>query len=90
MESFGNASHDDIQKLVDKSKNENTTKASATWMNVYHTCAKHRGEMLEMEIVEPKKLDEILHCFTELKKQYGQDYEPNSLCSVQALIDISL
>ena len=35
MQRFGNGSHDDIQKLMDKSKN-NTTKAAATWMNVYH------------------------------------------------------
>ena len=28
--------------------------------------------------------------FTELKKQDGQDYEPNSLCSMQASIDIYL
>ena len=87
MECFGNASHDDTQKLMDKSKNKNTTKATATWMNLYHTLAKHRREVLEIEKVEPKKLDEILHYFTELKKQNGQDYEPNSLCSMPALID---
>ena len=28
-----------------------------------------------------------LHFFTELKKQDGQTYEPNSLCSMQASID---
>ena len=43
MEHFRNASHDDIQKLTDKWKNKNTTKATATWMNVYHTCAKRKG-----------------------------------------------
>ena len=42
--------------------------------------------MLEIEKVEPKKL-EILHFFTQLKKEDGQDYEPSSLCSMQALID---
>ena len=34
MERFGNASHDDIQKPMDKSKNKNRTKATPTWMNV--------------------------------------------------------
>ena len=53
---------------MDKSKNENMTKATATWMNVHHTWAKQRGEALETEKVEPKKLDEILHFCTELKK----------------------
>ena len=43
--------------------------------------------MLEIEKVEPKKLDEIFrYFFTELKKQDGQDYEPNSLCLMQASI----
>ena len=46
-----------------------------------------RAEVFEKEIVEPKKLDEILHFFTELKKQDGQAYEHNSLCSMQASID---
>ena len=41
MERFGNASHDDIQKLMDKSKNKKTTKAKATWMDMYHTCISH-------------------------------------------------
>ena len=31
------------------------------------TWAKHRGEVLEIEKVEPKKPDQILHIFTELK-----------------------
>ena len=42
MERFGNVSQDDIQKIMDKSKNKNATKAIATWMNVYHTWVKHR------------------------------------------------
>ena len=87
MERFGNVSHDDIQKLMDKLKNKNTTKATAMWMNLHHTWAKHRGEVLDIEKVEPKKFDEILqHFFTELKKQDWQDYEPNSLSSMQASI----
>ena len=37
MERFGNASHDGIQKLMDKSENKNTTKATAT-------CVSYLGE----------------------------------------------
>ena len=51
MERFGNASHDDIQKLMDKSTNKNTTKATGTLMNMYLTWVKHRAEMLEKEKV---------------------------------------
>ena len=37
MEHFGNASHNHIKKLMDKSKNKNTTEATALWMSVYQT-----------------------------------------------------
>ena len=55
MERFGNAYHDDIQNLMDKSKYKNTTKATGTWMNVYLTSVEHRTERLEKEKVEPEK-----------------------------------
>ena len=55
MERFGNASHDDIQKLMDKSKN-NTTNAKATWMNVYHTWVKHRISALNIKSRTQKNL----------------------------------
>ena len=47
MEHFGNASHNHIKKLMDKSKNKNTTEATALWMSVYQTWAKHKGEYLK-------------------------------------------
>ena len=37
MERIGNASHDDMQNLIYKSKDKSTTKATTAWMNVYHT-----------------------------------------------------
>ena len=46
---------------MDKSENKNTTKAAATWMNVYHVWAKHKGEVLEIEKEEPKNLYKILY-----------------------------
>ena len=45
MERFGNASHDDIRKFMDQSKNKNTTRAKAARVNVYHTWAKQREEI---------------------------------------------
>ena len=63
MEHFANTSHDDILKLIDKSKNKQMAKATAACMNVYHTWAKPRGEVLELEKVESKKLDEVLQHF---------------------------
>ena len=68
MECFRNASHDNIQKLMNKSKNKNTTEATGTWRNVYLTWVKHRAEVLERKKVEPKKLDEILHFFYGTEK----------------------
>ena len=54
---------------MDKSENKSTTKAAATWMNVCHVWAKHKGEVLEIEKEEPKNLDKILHFSKELNKQ---------------------
>ena len=85
MEHFGNASHDDMEKLMVMSKNKNMNKAKTTLMNGCHTWVKHRGELLETEKVEQKKkkLDQILQdIFIELRKQVGQDYKTNSLCSM--------
>ena len=42
-------------------------KATATWMNV--NGAKHREEGLEIEKVEPKKLNEILQHFFSQREQ---------------------
>ena len=86
MKNFGNASHDDMEKLMDMSKNKNMNKATRTLMNGCHTCVKHRGALLETEKVEPKKKKKNLTkfykiFFMELRKQVGQDYKTNSLCS---------
>ena len=62
MERFGNASFDDIEKLIHESKNENTAKPTARWMNVYHTWVKDRREVFE---IEPIKLDHILQHFLQ-------------------------
>ena len=58
-------------------------------MSVYHTWAKHRGEVLKIEKAEPKNLTKFyfLRNFTELKNQDGQDWEPNILRSIQASMD---
>ena len=52
---FSICTHDDILKLMDKSKNKNTTKATAACRNLYHIWAKPRGEVLELAKVETKK-----------------------------------
>ena len=52
---FSICTHDDILKLMDKSKNKNTTKATAACINLYHIWAKPRGEVLELAKVETKK-----------------------------------
>ena len=49
-------------------RNKNTTKVTTTWMNMYHTWSKHRGEVLEIAKVERKKLEETFYFFTKLKK----------------------
>ena len=48
MERFGNASHDDIEKLIDKSKNKNMTKAIAKVIPFLETVIMETGSELQL------------------------------------------
>ena len=50
-----------------------------------HTWVKHRGvlEVLEIEKVKPKKTwRNLTRFFMDLRKQVGQNYKTNSVCSM--------
>ena len=88
MERFGNSSYADVEKFKALSKNENTVKSTNKWINCYRSWAKDRNQPEEIEVLAPRLLDNILQeFFAKIKKQNGDDYEPNSLCGVQASIE---
>ena len=85
MNRFTSTTPTDIDFFIEKSKNKNTTRSTNTWINIYHLWAKLRGKPQNIEELEPKELDGILQIFfAEIKKRDGTDYEPGSLCAMQA------
>ena len=88
MDHFSSVNSEDIQSLVNKSKNLNTTKTTSKWMRVFNSWAALRGKVCPIFLLFPIDLDKFLHSFyTEVKKANGDEYEPNSLPSIHAGID---
>ena len=88
MDHFSSVNSEDIQSLVNKSKNLNTTKTTSKWMRVFNSWAALRGKVCPIFLLFPIDLDKFLHSFyTEVKKTNGDEYEPNSLPSIHAGID---
>ena len=88
MNVFCSANSEDIQSLVSKSKNSNTTKDTSQWMRVFNSWTALIGEVCPIYLLSPIDLDKVLQSFsTEVRKMNDSDYEPNSLASIQADIN---
>ena len=88
MDRFSSVNSGDIQSLVNKSKNSNTTKATSQRMRVFNSLATLRGEVRHTFALSPVDLDIVLQSFyAGVRKTNGDEYEPNSLASMQAGID---
>ena len=85
---FSSVNSEDIQSLVNKSINSNTTKAISQWMTVFNSWAALRGAVRSIYLLSPIDLDKVLQSFyDEVGKTTGDEYEPNSLASMQAGVD---
>ncbi|XP_066920125.1 uncharacterized protein KIAA1958-like [Clytia hemisphaerica] len=88
MNRFDSCNNDNIQQFIDKSKNQNTTKATSLSKRTYDAWANERNQTKDNELLNPVDLDSLLQrFFAEIKKQNGKDYEPGSLASLQSGID---
>ena len=88
MDRFSSVNSEDIQSLVNKSINSNTTKATSQWMTVFNSWATLRGAVRSIYLLSPIDLDKVLQSFyAEVGKTSGDEYEPNSLESMQAGVD---
>ena len=88
MDRFASSNQQNIQNLIQKSKNENTTRATNQWMRVYHSWAQQRNAPLDIELLPPSELDPLLQTFyAEIRKQNGKDYEPSCLANMLSGID---
>ena len=88
MDCFSLVNSEDIQALVNKSKNSSTTKAASQYMRVFNSWASLRSEVRPIYLLSPIDLDKVLQSFyPEVKKKNADGYKPNSLASMQAGID---
>ena len=86
MERFG--SEKDIDFFVGNATNANTQRCTDKWLNCFKEWAKLKKIDHEIEKLAPFELDLILQkFFTEVRKRNGNEYEPNSLASLQAGLD---
>ena len=60
MDRFLSVNSEDIQSLVNKSKNSNTTKPTSQWMRVFNSWAALRGEVRPIYLLSPIDLDKVL------------------------------
>ena len=88
MDHFSSVDSEDIQSLVNKSKNSNTTKATSQWMRVFNSWAALKGEVRPIYLLSPTDLANVLQSFyAEVRKTNGDEYEPSSLASIWTGID---
>ena len=77
-----------IEELKEMSENENTKKSTEYWKNVFKKWATERNVNANLEEYECDALDQTLSQFyAELRKENGEDYEPDSLKVMQAAME---
>ena len=77
-----------IELLKCESENKNTKRSTGYWKRIFEKWAKTRGKEEQLESYDIPELNEALSQFyAELRKENGQDYEPDSLKVMQAALD---
>ena len=85
---FGIVDQEGRDELKELSENENTKKSTEQWKNVFVKWATERGKEKNLEAYECVDLDKTLSQFyAEVRKESGEDYEPNSLRVMQAAVE---
>ena len=85
---FVEADEEFIEELRNPSENKNTKRSTDYWTNIFQQWAKTRGKNEQLESYEVPELNEALaQFFAELRKENGNDYEPDSLKVIQAALD---
>jgi len=74
----------ELQQFIEKQANENTSKKTLSDMRIWERYCEQVGEARKIEEIPIQELDRLLgHFFKDVKKQDGQEYEPDSLTSFQ-------
>ena len=85
---FGIVDEEGLDQLKQLSKNENTKKSTEQWKNVFAKWVTERGKEKNLQAYECVDLDKTLSQFyAEVRKESGEDYEPDSLRVIQAALE---
>ena len=85
---FALATDETAEELRNGSKNPNTSKSTSFWLSVWKTWCQEKNIALEIEEHEPADLNKVLEQFyAEVKNKNGEDYEPDSLRVMIAVLD---
>ena len=76
-----------IEELKDKSENENTKKSTEYWKNVFKMWANERDVQANLEEYEGDVDQTLSQFYAELRKENGDDYEPDCLKVMQASLE---
>ena len=77
-----------IQELKEKTENENTKKSTEYWKNVFKKWANERNLQPNLEDYQSDVLNRTLSQFyAKLRKENGDDYEPDCLKVMQASLE---
>ena len=87
MNRFDTCNGASIQKFIDKSKNQYTTKATSQWIRVYNAWAVERDAPSDFERLNPvAELDQLLQQFyAEVKNKTVMTMSPHEHNSLSSL-----
>ena len=87
-ERFPTLPEEELTNRRGKNQNQNTSKSTKTWLNVFNEWKVQRKEARKLEDIPSHEPDAILcRFFTEMRKKDGQDFEPESLAVMQCSLD---
>ena len=85
---FSNTDERELQRLLDKNNNKNTSRSTASWakrLECWKTTREIQASLFDMSASE---LNHVLsRFFAELRKADGTNYEPDSLHVMLAALD---
>ena len=78
-----------LDQLKQLSKNENKKKSTEQWKNVFVKWATERGKEKNLKAYECVDLDKttLSQFYAQVRKESGEDYEPDSLRVIQAAFE---
>jgi len=78
----------DLLEMRENNQNKNTQRSTNTWVKVFDLWRAQRSEVRKLEEIPEDELDDILcRFYAEIRKQNGDEYEPDSLAVMQSSVE---